>query len=205
MNLKFGKYNSGMTYVELIVVLSIFAVLSSVAIFNYSTFQETIDIKNLSSDIALEIVQARNSSLSGTLPVSGYSPTWKPSYGVYFNSSSVKDSDGLPFDQKFIYFADLNDNNIYDGTTTCSGECVQKYTISKGDIVSNLSVFYKNDSTEHYVNNLTITFIRPDSDATVLSGVTKLSNVDYVQISITSPKGLTSEIQLYPSGRVQVI
>ena len=49
------KTNRGMTYVELIVVLSIFAVLSSVAIFNYGSFQDKVDIKNLGSDIALKI------------------------------------------------------------------------------------------------------------------------------------------------------
>ena len=45
------KKNAGMTYVELIVVLSIFAVLSSVAVFNYSEFQTKVDIKNLANDL----------------------------------------------------------------------------------------------------------------------------------------------------------
>ena len=47
-----------MTYIELIVVLSIFAVMSSVVIFNYGLFQARIDIKNLASDIALKFVEA---------------------------------------------------------------------------------------------------------------------------------------------------
>ncbi|WP_146755300.1 type II secretion system protein, partial [Shigella flexneri] len=70
LNFKFAvrSWERGMTYVELIVVLSIFATISSVVIFNYGAFQDRIDIKNLSSDIGLKIVEAQKSSLSGQLP-----------------------------------------------------------------------------------------------------------------------------------------
>ena len=42
-----------MTYVELVVVLGIFAVMSNVVIFNYGGFQAKVDIKNLSKHITL--------------------------------------------------------------------------------------------------------------------------------------------------------
>ena len=57
-----------MTYVELIVVLSIFSVMTSVVLFNYNEFQAKIDIKVLANDIALKIVEAQKSALSGKLP-----------------------------------------------------------------------------------------------------------------------------------------
>ena len=97
--------SNGMTYVELIVVLSIFAVLSTVVIFNYGDFQAKVDIKNLASDIALKAVEAQKSSLNGVLPLAGYNPaTWKPSYGVYFDMNAPK---------QFIYFVDLNNSGDY--------------------------------------------------------------------------------------------
>ena len=68
----------GMTYVELIVVLSIFSAMTSVVLFNYGEFQAKVDIKNLASDIALKIVEAQKSSLSGKLPES-FPVNWKPS------------------------------------------------------------------------------------------------------------------------------
>src|SRR3989339_1856034 len=88
-NLKFviRNCNKGMTYVELIVVLSIFSVLSSVAIYNYGDFQSSVDIKNLASDIALQIVKAQKDSLSGLLPLQVVKTDWKPSYGVQFDLS----------------------------------------------------------------------------------------------------------------------
>jgi prepilin-type N-terminal cleavage/methylation domain-containing protein len=183
------KQNKGMTYVELIVVLSIFAVLSSVVVFNYGAFQDRVDIKNLASDIALQVVQAQKSALAGSLPIlGGYDSTWKPSYGVYFDTTSA------PNKKQFIYFADLTNFGTYD-----SNEILNTISITKNNYISNLSV-YPGGRT---INDLTITFSRPDSGAILYSGGAPLT-VSYVQITIKSPKGATALIKLYPSGRVQV-
>lgn len=195
--------NRGMSYVELIVVLSIFSAMTSVALFNYGEFQAKIDIKNLASDIALKIVEAQKSSLSGKLPPSAQQAlipnpsTWKPSYGVYFNR--------LTDDKSFLYFTDLNQNTLLDGIACANNdECLEKITITKGNTISNLSVFYEGDPTANALNELIITFTRPNSGATIRTSSPFPFAVSYVQISITSPKGATAQIKVYPSGRIQV-
>src|SRR3989339_2191712 len=88
------KKNGGMSYIELIVVLSIFSAMTSIVLFNYGDFQARVDIKNLASDIALKVVEAQKMSLSGQSPPQEQynliaSPsTWKPSYGVSFDLTS---------------------------------------------------------------------------------------------------------------------
>lgn len=196
--------NRGMSYVELIVVLSIFSVMSSVAIYNYGEFQAKIDIKNLASDIALKIVEAQKSSVSGKFPPlaqqSGLSSTWKPSYGVFFN---------LAWDNRsFIYYADLN-NDVGLANYDCAGtdECVARISITNNNSISALNVYYQNDTTAYSLPDLTINFKRPNADAIIRSTpipVPPTSPIDYVQISITSPKGATAQIKMYPSGRIQV-
>lgn len=189
------KINRGMTYVELIVVLSIFSVISSIVIFNYGDFQAKVDIKNLSSDIALKIVEAQKSSLSGLLPVQ--TPTvspWKPSYGAYFNLTTDNKS--------FIYFADLNNNTFFDDSD-CIGECLNKINITKGNSISEMKVFYQ-DNTSTILNDLTITFSRLNSGATIKSSTAFVSAVSYVQITVLSLRSSTAAIKLYPSGRVQI-
>lgn len=201
--LKNNKLNKGMTYVELIVVLSIFSVLSSVAIFNYGDFQSRVDIKNLAGDIALKIVQSQKAALSGLLPPlaqqSSLIAGWKPSYGVYFNISSDNKS--------FVYFVDANqDGFLLDPTCTGIGECLDKVTITKGNTISALNVFYQNGSTSS-LNDLTITFLRPNSGANIKSSQISLpltSPISYVQITTLSPKGATSLIKLYPPGRIEL-
>jgi type II secretory pathway pseudopilin PulG len=184
------KNNAGMSYVELIVVLSIFAVISSIVIFNYGDFQAKVDIKNLASDIALQVVQAQKSSLSGLLPTSGgYGPDWKPSYGVYFDITTPK---------QFIYFVDLNNANGYE-----TGEALNTVNITKNNSISRIDSYVGATPTQ-ILTPLSIVFKRPDSGATFILNGLPLVGVDYVQITVASPGNRTSLIKLYPSGRVQV-
>ena len=201
---------AGMTYVELIVVLSIFSVLSAIVLFNYGTFQSKVDIKSLASDIAIKIVEAQKASLSGKLPPAGYTPTtvpasaWKPAYGVYFNSlTTVDGGDGIYLNKKFIYFTDLNNSGLLDGSTSCGGECLEKTTITKGNYISGIVEVI--GGVPSSIDNLTATFSRINSGVIMSSSSVALpSNVSYVQINIASPAGATAIITLYPSGRVQV-
>lgn len=197
------KLNNGMTYVELIVVLGIFSVLSSVVLFNYGEFQDRVDIKNLASDIALKIVEAQKSSLNGVWNSSAVL-NWKPSYGVYFNPSAVSDSDGIVLNKKFIYFADLNNSSSYDGLSACTtAECLDKITITKSNYISRIDSFVGSVLTQQITNPLSVIFKRPNSRA-IFTSSGLLPSFDYIQITIASQRGATSLIKLYPSGRVQV-
>jgi type II secretory pathway pseudopilin PulG len=192
-----------MTYIELIVVLSIFAVMTAIILFNYQTFQAHIDIKNLANDIALQVVQAQNSSAAGELPplvqqaIIANPATWKPAYGVYINPTVDNAS--------FIYFADLNNDNLYTNVNCIGvGECLNKISITKNNVISRLDVFYQGDATAHSLTDLTVTFTRPNS-AAILKSTTAFTNpVSYVQITILSPQAYASLIKIYPSGRVQI-
>ncbi|KKP87373.1 MAG: hypothetical protein UR90_C0007G0011 [Parcubacteria group bacterium GW2011_GWC1_35_8] len=199
-----------MTYVELIVVLSIFAVMSSIVMFNYSGFQAKIDIKNLASDIALKVVQAQKSSLSGFLPpaTEQYSrsnvDTWKPSYGVYFDITSDSNK------RSFVYFVDLDyttppQNGFFDGSGSgCTFECIEQITMTRGDYISSLEVFYQDNFVPEGLNDLTISFSRPNSGAVIKSSTVFSGIISYVQITISTPNSTTAKIKLYPSGRIQV-
>lgn len=202
------KMNAGMTYVELIVVLSIFSILSAVVIFNYGDFQAKVDIKNLASDVALKVVEAQRSSLSGLLPPVLHQPsdstTWKPSYGVFF--STVSNINGAN-NTNFIYFTDLDysvpkQNGLFDNTD-CTGECLSKVTITKSNKISSLDVFYQNGTTAN-LSDLTISFSRPNSGATIKATPALGANINYVQVTVSSPNGISSLIKLFPSGRVQI-
>jgi prepilin-type N-terminal cleavage/methylation domain-containing protein len=195
------KTKGGFTYVELIVVLSIFSLLSTVAIFNYGAFQDKIDIKNLASDIALQVVQAQKSSLNGQLLPVGFTgtPPWKPSYGVYFTSVTDLNADN----KSFIYFADLNNSSVFDGSGCAgAGECLNKVSMTKNNIISALKPI--GAGCPATANNLTVVFRRPDSSAIISSNPALPCTITSFQIIIATPKGTTASITLYPSGRVQI-
>jgi prepilin-type N-terminal cleavage/methylation domain-containing protein len=194
------KRNKGFTYVELIVVLSIFAVLSAVAIFNYNKFQGKVDIKNLSSDIALKLVQAQKAAVSGTVSTLTFTGNNKPSYGVYFNATTPT---------KFLYFADLDNSNSCDTSGcvapnyTIGGEVLSIYNTTKGNKISSLVI---NGTSCPAISDMTIVFKRPASTAmfnstTPLAGCT----ITDVVINIVSQDGTnTAMIEVYPSGRIQI-
>lgn len=191
------KKNQGMTYVELIVVLSIFSVMSSIVIFNYGEFQAKVDMKNLANDVALKIVEAQKSALSGILPsVAPYITPWKPSYGLYFNLNNDNKS--------FIYFTDLNNNNIFD-TGDCSGECLSKFSITKEHFISRIDSYTGSVATNIASFPFTIVFKRPDSSAIFgdPNGVS-LSGFDYIQLTLKSPRNDSAQVKIYPSGRIQI-
>jgi len=188
-----------MTYVELIVVLSIFAVMSTITIFNYGEFQARVDIKNLANDIALRIVEAQKAALSGQFPSLsqqvGLPLTWNPSYGVYLNPTSNNTS--------FVYFVDLNGNNLYEGSS-CSGECVETINITRGNQISGLQVFYLGNPNGQNLSNATVSFRRPNVSAIIRSSVALGPNISHLEITVVSPKSPQATIKLYASGRVQI-
>ena len=182
------KKNKGMTYVELIVVLSIFSVMTSIVLFNYKGFEDKVNIKVLANDIALKIVEAQKASVSGKLPASP-TPGWKPSYGVYFDSSpDIDTTDNVAFNKKFIYFANLGDasDDVYN-----SGEELDTIKITKNNFIKDLKCSGMSSG------RVDIVFRRPDSRA--------LSCPGDVEIIVSSPGDkATAKITVSPSGRIQI-
>jgi len=202
-------HNKGMTYVELIVVLSIFAVISSVTMFNYGSFQAKVDIKNLTSDIALKLVQAQKYSTSGKLPpltqqglISDIN-IWKPAYGVYFNTTNETNK------KKFVYFTDINSDNNCDSSCASflsGGEFLEKIDINKGNFISKLEIIDSNNSVCATLTGLTVLFRRPNSEAKIKTEPTSSCITSYIQITVSSPAStpVTSKILVYPSGRIEI-
>lgn len=194
-NKKNTGLNRGMTYIEMIVVLGIFSVLSTVAVFNYNGFQDRVDLSNLGSDIALKIMQAQNDSRSGTWTALA-SEGWKPSYGLYFEADSTNDRD-------FIYFADYDNDGILDnaGGMDCSGECLQKITLTKGNRISDLLITA--GGLEDSVSDATVVFSRLNAEPIVSDGGVIVQSAD-LKITAESPKGLQTFITVAASGRLEV-
>lgn len=201
-----ARPQAGMTYIELIVVLSIFSIMTSVVLFDYDRFQAKVDIKNLANDIALQIVEAQKMASSGRLPTQLVGASWRPSYGVYFDLSTFGNN------KNFVYFADLDQSGNYNegdgsfcGSTLGTNECIDKLGITKNYFISDLQVFYQGGSFTSLIDsNLSITFTRPNSEAIIKSTTILSPSISYAQIDITSPSGNPAKIKIYASGRIQI-
>lgn len=193
------KKNRGMTYIELIIVLSIFSVISGIVIFSYQEFQAKVDIKNLTNEIALKLVEAQKSSIAGKLAL--VAPTvvpWKPSYGVYFDVTAPNG---------FIYFADL-DNSGDCNTPGClpafylNQEVAEVSTITRNSSINSIEV--SGAGCPATVQNLTVVFKRPNSSPIISFNPPITCVLDFVSIGVSSVNGKTAKIKVFPSGRIQI-
>jgi prepilin-type N-terminal cleavage/methylation domain-containing protein len=200
------KKNGGFTYVELIVVLSIFAIMTSIVIFNYGAYQANVDIKVMANDIALKIVQAQKDAVNGVTNDLSFT-SGKPSYGVYFPPYSISSKD-------FYFFADLDGNHLYTNSS-CNNPtpdaCLADVKITEGgDYISSIlncgSTCGGSHSSPQQLSDLAITFTRPESEAVFYSSSIPVIVNDHIEIVVQSPTSSSSTgcIDIYPSGRIQL-
>lgn len=169
--MKLRSHKKGFTLVELLVTISIFAILTGVVLFNQGKFNSTILLTNLAYDTALTIRQAQTYGINIKGFDKGSGEDFYP-YGVHFASSTNK---------SFILFADLDynrDTEVSDGLYNGNGSeipdfsqcqtnmgCVNRYNIKRGNYILDLKAGA--DCTGTSVNSLDITFKRPDPDAII--------------------------------------
>lgn len=171
------KYNSGVTLLELIVVISIFMILTAIGIFDYNKFKSSISTQNLADDIALSIRKAQNLAVG----VSNVSNSYQNKYGVYF-------SKGDPT-QFIIFTEDIPDNGQYD-----DGEAIETLIIKNGDKISAIKDDKGND-----LNDVDIIFQRPNPEPVFNN------SISFCSIVVSNAKNDVSKtIMVYSNGQIAV-
>jgi prepilin-type N-terminal cleavage/methylation domain-containing protein len=208
------SFKAGFTVVEMLVVLAIFAIISSIVISNYSDFRSSVSLENLSQDIALSIRRSQIYAMSvkGT---TGVGPTPFPAYGIHFSNESSPSYSYGGSQKSFIIFADLPPSTSpasYDQSSNTCGysnlatgnECVEEVTINSTDFIKELCV----NSTCGLSGSLDISFTRPNSDASFCFilplGNSCAGSVSSASIFISSLDGKTKKISVWNTGQISI-
>jgi len=182
--MKKPQHNKGFTLLEMLVVLGIFAVMTSITVFNYTKFRTETILTNMAYEVALSIREAQIYGVSVRSP-NGQSSTsdFQYPYGVNF----VEDSN--------TYYLFVDSQNI-DGVTDCPGsaECVTPYTLQRGILISAL----QKECLDQ--NELNVTFRRPNPEAIFDNN----SDVSDAQVELTSPDGDTRYVVIRNNGQIEV-
>jgi prepilin-type N-terminal cleavage/methylation domain-containing protein len=158
------KYNSGMTLVELLVVLAIFILVSGLTIFDYGQFRSSVSLQNLADDIALSVRRAQNYAIGVQGSQSG-TPDFTNGYGIHF---STDPSPGDPLwgsNRSFVLFSDTTKDRLYNypaGGSVCANgtnECVDLLNITTNDEILSIC------SSGSCYTRAYISFLRPNPDA----------------------------------------
>ncbi len=198
-----ARYLRGMTFIELVIVIGIFATISGVVLFNFTGFSTNISVQNLAQDIALRIKNAQTAAISGKFNVGFIAPN-VPAYGVYFDITSPENQ------KKFVYFTDLDNDGFLTGQSACGtagAECLEETTIQTGDIIEALCLNEESGSLNcgNPVDNLYISFKRPFPDTIIRSTSSFLPyQTNDAEIKVRSPKGVIKTIIVWPTGQVSV-
>lgn len=179
----------GFTLVELLVVLSILTVISSILLANHTRFNSTVLLTSLAYDVALSVREAQVYGVS----VRQFSDDFQVGYGVHFSTSN-----------SYAFFADTNANQIYDDGVD---SIIRSYSLSRGHAiqsfcgVTSVGVERCSDS-ETPITFLDVVFFRPDPDAIMKSN--EAGTYSRAIITVSAPTGDTRTIEVASTGQISV-
>jgi len=103
--LKYKNYSKqqqkGMTLVELLVVLSIFALITGLIMFDYGSFKSATSTQNLANDIALSVRKAQSYAIG----VRGVGATFQYGHGIHFTTDNDDSNNLAGSNKSFILFS----------------------------------------------------------------------------------------------------
>ncbi len=188
--------NAGYTFIELIVVISIFGIMASVAVLNFSDYTTQTTLQNTAEDIALTIKQAQSASIAGkTLGQQG--PDFTPSYGIYLSDNAAKSD-------RFVYFYNslVGTSPGYEST---NGEKIREISITTSDRIEKLCITdANNDEDCGGITNMSIAFRRPFPDAIITTNATGGTVPNGAVIYIISTKGKHLKVTISALGSIAV-
>lgn len=213
------RLQAGVTLVELIVVVAIFGLVSSVLFYNYSDFSTNVSVKNLAQEIALSIRKAQTYATSvRALDTAGGVTTDRYSgYGISFSADQVPSSNALVTDpsiRAFILFADVPPtgntygNGLYENDTNCGSpasgsECIESFSINSADRITKLCT----DTGCQTSGTINVLFRRPSPEAEICvvqgSSCRSLKS-SFLKVTLLSPKGLEKVVTVWNTGQIGV-
>ena len=182
----------GFTLIEMVVVLTIFSFIAISLFVKNSEFNSKVILTNLAYEVALSIRQAQVYGLSARELTPG-SGEFNTPYGVNFNVNSSGN---------YIFFADIDEDGIYDGQT----ELLETYSFKRGNQAGRFCATTVGEqvmcSDLNQINVLNITFKRPNPDAIILTdqGQTYKS----ARIYVRAPNGEERQISIEDTGQISI-
>ncbi|HEY4514113.1 MAG TPA: prepilin-type N-terminal cleavage/methylation domain-containing protein [Candidatus Paceibacterota bacterium] len=198
-----SKSDKGFTLMELLVVMGIIVIISSLILASNTRFGGAVILQNLAYDIALSIRQAQvyGISVRGT----GAS-NFNAGYGMYFDTTTNP--------KNYVLFADTNGNGLYTISAVDSSERIASTDIGRNYYIDAVCAPATIDGNTKLctspVERLDIVFRRPEPDAYISADsnscpVLKGSNCKTsARIVAKSPRGDRMSIIVESNGQIYV-
>jgi prepilin-type N-terminal cleavage/methylation domain-containing protein len=193
-------HTKGFTLIEVMVSMSIVALMMAVILFNYSVFTDNLALTAAGQEMIIAIREAQVYGLT-VKEVSVGGGNFNSAYGIYFNPTTDPSS--------YYIFADTNADKKYTPGSGCgsgSTECVQKISLRNNITIS--SICDATDCPPSGATGATSIFLRPNPDASIYFmdslGVIRESLANQVKVNLMSPKGKIATVVIKSVGLVVV-
>lgn len=195
------KFSGGFSLVELIVVVAIFIIITSVVLFNQNKFSSDIGISNAAYSVALQIRQAQVYGILVRQAKQGAVNNFNTAYGIHFSKTGGTGPIG------FSLFSDDSPNLIFDNGDTP----INYFQLPEGNTITDVCTYdsigvkqcFK--SSGGALSSVDITFKRPEPAALISDSLSSITRKGKVDIIITSALGnKTRLIKVFSSGQISV-
>jgi len=167
------KVNKGLTLVELMVVIAIFMMITSIVIFNYGDFSSTVSLQNLTDDVALSIRKAQSYAIGARGATEGGDVLFNKSYGVHFSANQNPENPVASSNKSFLMFSVEGSPKKYvesDYSNNICGQgnnCIELFNITSNDTIESIKAYNGANliSSDVPTSSIDIVFTRPDPKA----------------------------------------
>ncbi len=178
---------------EMIVVLGIVTIISTVVLANYPAFNERLGVRRAAEDIASSIRQVQSYGLG--VKEFGTGSGIFPGYGINFKRYA---SAGVLADFYTVY-ADSNNNLRYDAP----GEKISQLTLQGNAVIDDICADQKQAvSGPCGINNVFVEYLRPQPSVSLQTGAGGFYKD--VEVRIKGPRGTAKTIVIWLSGQVSI-
>ncbi len=191
----------GFTLVEMLAVMTVFVVITTITLASNSRFGGNITLETLAYDIALSVRQAQVYGIAVRRSDVGTSD-FERAYGIHFNASQPT---------TYQLFTDIAEfpSELGDGRYDCptpgdpnTCELVENTTMRGGYSIIDLCVRPLNQSEMCGQDELNVIFRRPEPDAYIRSD--GVQTYEQARIVLGSPQGARANILIELAGQISV-
>ncbi len=197
------------TLVEMMVSVSIFALMTAFFISKYGTFNQNILLTNLAYDVALTLRNAQSYGLNvKSAPKVDNNGYITQNYADVTNTNAFLNAYGVNFDKsantQIIFYTDSTANRFYDGSA--SGELISAYTLQRNSTISDICVGSGPSDCLVKPTRLDITYKRPTPNAKIIAdGTVQFQDeYTYAEITLMGSDGSLKKIEARATGQIGV-
>ena len=200
------KSQAGFSVLELIVIMSIFAVMASVSLYNFRDFDDSTNINNLALDVALEIKRAQT---LGSSSIDDQGTGDKSAMSVVFQQG------GSNFEQKIMIVRQFPDSGGLNGGLSdinIGGEDIlDRESQIFGGTIADICLRSGTGSCDPVNSDIAISFRRPYTEPLITASgcsdpVSDLrSNITYYNVCLDQTMQITIEGNDANSARMRTI